>query len=86
MPLVTIPLRVVKRCWRRASVPRFGDVDESIDVERYLDGVRYPATKQQLVAWAYSNGAVGRVLEGFHSLQDREYESAYAVKRALLRA
>ena len=51
----------------------------------YLAGANFPATKQQLVGRAYSNGATDELLARFHSLPEREYVSVGDVERALQR-
>jgi Protein of unknown function (DUF2795) len=58
-------------------------VDNSLDVGRYLHGVSYPATKQQLVGWAHANHANAELLEALRNLRDAEYVSASAVSHAL---
>jgi hypothetical protein len=52
-------------------------------IDAYLVGANFPATKQQLVARAYSNGATAELLAAFHALPEREYVSARDVTRAL---
>jgi hypothetical protein len=60
-------------------------VDDAFEISPYLEGVDFPATKQQLVARAYSNGAAADVLMAFHDLPEREYVSAREVQGVLLR-
>jgi hypothetical protein len=56
------------------------------EIDPYLAGAKFPATKQQLVARAYSNGAATDLLAAFHALPEREYVSAHDVARALPQA
>jgi Protein of unknown function (DUF2795) len=58
-------------------------VEDAAGIGRYLDGAIYPATKQQLVARAYSNGASDGLLAAFHRLPEREYISARDVRMAI---
>jgi hypothetical protein len=58
-------------------------VNSEPEIGGYLDGISYPATKQQLVARAYSNGANAVLLEAFHRLPEREYVSIREVDRLL---
>jgi hypothetical protein len=60
-------------------------VDDQQSMDRYLAGANFPATKQQLVSRAYSNGAGGDALAAFHALPEREYVSARDVGFALRR-
>jgi Protein of unknown function (DUF2795) len=58
-------------------------VENVAGIDPYLAGANFPATKQQLVARAYSNGATADLLAAFHALPEREYVSANDVARAL---
>jgi hypothetical protein len=58
-------------------------VEATFELGPYLSGVHFPATKQQLVARAYSNGAADSVLAAFHALPEREYVSANEVGAAI---
>jgi Protein of unknown function (DUF2795) len=46
-----------------------------IRVHRFLGGIRYPATKQQLVDQARRNQADDEALSSLHGLPEREYGS-----------
>jgi hypothetical protein len=58
---------------------------EFIEVQKYLGGVDYPATKEQLVEHAKSRGADGSVLEALSRLPDGEYDGPNAVSSAIAR-
>jgi hypothetical protein len=60
-------------------------VDDAFEIVPYVEGVVFPATKQQLVARAYSNGAAMDILMAFHDLPEREYVSAREVRESLQR-
>jgi len=46
------------------------------DAQRYLEGVEYPASKEELVSTAESNGAPGEVIERIQALSTPEFSSA----------
>jgi hypothetical protein len=56
---------------------------EFIEVQKYLSGVDYPATKEQLVEHARSRGADERVLEALNRLPDGQYDGPNAVSSAV---
>jgi hypothetical protein len=60
-------------------------VDDRVEIDGYLAGVVFPATKQQLVARAYYNGAATDLLAAFHALPEREYVSTRDVAAAIPR-
>jgi len=53
-----------------------------IDLQRYLRGIVYPATKQNLVSHAEENGADKGILEFMERLPDREYKSPADLSQA----
>jgi hypothetical protein len=61
------------------------DHDEmiSIEVQRYLDGVRYPTDKQTLVGFALQRGADDSVLAVLQQLPDREYRDPTEVSERI---
>jgi hypothetical protein len=46
------------------------------DAQQYLEGVEYPASKEELVSTAESNGAPGEVIERIQALSTPEFSSA----------
>jgi hypothetical protein len=54
-----------------------------IRVHKFLGGVHYPATKQQLVDLARSNQADEKALATLQSLPDGEYSGPDEVSRAV---
>lgn len=58
---------------------------EFIEVEKYLAGVDYPATKEQLVEHARSHGAPNDVLQALQGMPDGEYDRPTQVSQAVAR-
>jgi hypothetical protein len=56
-----------------------------VEVERYLKGVDYPASKQGLIECAEQNGAPERVIRLLDQLQEREYNSPVEVSEEVER-
>ncbi|GAA3796498.1 DUF2795 domain-containing protein [Sphaerisporangium flaviroseum] len=54
-----------------------------IHVQKFLSGVDYPATKEQLVEHAKKQGADKQALEALQRLPDKEYEGPSGVSKAL---
>jgi Protein of unknown function (DUF2795) len=54
-----------------------------IKVYRFLRGIRYPATKQQLVAQARSNQADQDALDSLRGMPEREYSGPDEVSRVI---
>jgi hypothetical protein len=54
-----------------------------IRVHRYLRGIRYPATKQQLIDHARANHADDDALVALNGMPEREYSGPDAVSRAV---
>jgi len=51
------------------------DIDPN-DVPRYLEGVEYPASKEEIISTAESNGAPDSVIEAIGRLPTPEFASA----------
>jgi hypothetical protein len=49
------------------------------EVQKYLSGMGYPATPDQLVEHAQENGAEEDILEILRDIPDREYDGPNAV-------
>ena len=54
-----------------------------VRVYRYLRGIRYPATKQQLVEQARSNLADEKALSSLRDMPDGEYSDLDEVSRII---
>jgi hypothetical protein len=54
-----------------------------IDVQRYLSGIDYPATKEQLVEHARKNKAPKDVLEELERVPEGEYDGPNRVSSAV---
>jgi uncharacterized protein DUF2795 len=57
-----------------------------ISIQKFLRGVRYPASKQSLVSHATGAGADDRVREALEGLPDAEYATPADVSRAIGRS
>jgi hypothetical protein len=56
---------------------------EFIKVQKFLSGVDYPASKQDLVEHARRQGGEPDVIEALEALPDREYDGPNAVSSAV---
>lgn len=54
-----------------------------VQVQKFLRGVDYPASKEQLIESAQEEGADEQTLELLGSLPDRQYESPISVSQEL---
>jgi hypothetical protein len=54
-----------------------------IEVQKYLSGVDYPATKDQLVEHARSRSAPEEIIDQLSSLPDDTYDGPNKVSRAI---
>lgn len=57
-----------------------------IKVQKYLSGISYPATKQQLIEHARNNQADKDVLEPLQEIADREYSGPDELSQALAKS
>jgi hypothetical protein len=53
------------------------------DIQKALSGVDYPASKDDLVAHARSQGASDDVVSALEGIADREYEGPSGVSKAV---
>jgi hypothetical protein len=58
---------------------------EPIEVQKYLSGMNYPATKEQIVDNAKSQGAPEEVMESLEQIPDEEYDGPNKVSQAVSR-
>ncbi len=54
-----------------------------IQVQKYLSGIDYPASKDDIVATAEKEGADGDVLDALKNIPDGEYDAPTAVSKAV---
>lgn len=54
-----------------------------IKVQKYLSGVDYPATKDQLIEHAQSKGADEQALQALRDMPDGEYDGPNRVSKAV---
>ena len=54
-----------------------------VQVQKFLGGIDYPASKQDLIKTAKSHGADERVLNLLKKLPDKKYEGPTGVTKAL---
>jgi hypothetical protein len=59
---------------------------EFIEVQKYLSGVSYPATRDQLVEQAKSNGASQDVIEALSGMAEGEYDGPNRVSSAVTKS
>lgn len=58
---------------------------EFIEVQKYLAGVSYPATKEELVEHAKGHGAPQDVIEALQAMPDEEFDGPNRVSSAVAR-
>ena len=58
------------------------DRPSPIEIQKYLGGVDYPASRDSLVEHARSKGADKDLLEQLGKIPDREYDGPNAVSKA----
>ncbi len=56
-----------------------------IEAQRFLSGVDYPASKQELVEHARRQGAGDEIVSELEAIEDREYDGPNAVSQQLAR-
>lgn len=54
-----------------------------IEVQKFLGGIDYPASKDEIVRRAQDAGAGDDVLDALGKIDDREYEGPTAVSEAI---
>jgi len=57
--------------------------NEPIEVQKYLSGIDYPATKQQLVEHAQDQGASEEIVEHLQQMPDDRFDGPNEVSRAI---
>lgn len=59
------------------------DTPNPIQVQKFLGGIDYPATRDELVAKAKDSGADADVVKALEGLPERDYDSPTAVSSAI---
>jgi len=54
-----------------------------IEIQKYLSGIDYPASKDDIVATAEKEGATGEALEALKNIPDGDYDAPTAVSSAV---
>ncbi|MDD4902862.1 MAG: DUF2795 domain-containing protein [Patescibacteria group bacterium] len=53
-----------------------------VDIQRFLGGIDYPATKQELIDYATNKGADNDILDFMAKLPDRSYDDPAELSKA----
>jgi len=59
------------------------DTPNPIQVQKYLGGIDYPASKQDIVSSAKDSGADDNVLDALNGLPDKTYDAPTDVSQAI---
>lgn len=59
------------------------DTPNPIQIQKFLGGVDYPASREALLSNAKDKGADDNVLHALEAIPDREYDSPTAVSSAI---
>lgn len=54
-----------------------------IETQKYLGGLDYPASKDDIVSKAQSEGASGDILDALKGLPEKEYDGPTAISQAI---
>uniref|UniRef100_A0A942SYF2 DUF2795 domain-containing protein n=1 Tax=Neobacillus citreus TaxID=2833578 RepID=A0A942SYF2_9BACI len=54
-----------------------------IEIQKYLSGIDYPASKDDIVTTAEKEGATGEALEALKNIPDGDYDAPTAVSSAV---
>ena len=54
-----------------------------IDIQRYLSGIEYPATKDDVISMAEDNDAPDEVIEELQSVTEEQFDGPEEVMEAL---
>ena len=57
-----------------------------IEAQRYLKGVDYPASKEELISTARDNGAPQEMIDDLESVDQDEFDGPSAVQQAFSRS
>jgi hypothetical protein len=59
------------------------DAPNPIQIQKFLGGIDYPASKETLISRAKESGADSKVLDALQNIPDKEYDSPTAVSSAV---
>jgi hypothetical protein len=59
------------------------DAPNPIQIQKFLGGIDYPASKETLISRAKESGADSNVLDALQNIPDKEYDSPTAVSSAV---
>ena len=59
------------------------DLPNPIQVQKFLGGIDYPASKDTIVSTAQNEGADDNVLDALRGIPDKEYDGPTAVSEAV---
>jgi hypothetical protein len=59
------------------------DTPNPIQVQKFLGGIDYPASKDEIVSRAQESGADDNVLDALRGIPDRDYDGPTAVSEAV---
>ena len=59
------------------------DLPNPIQVQKFLGGIDYPASKDTIVSTAEDQGADDNVLDALRGIPDKEYDGPTAVSEAV---
>jgi hypothetical protein len=54
-----------------------------IQIQKFLGGIDYPASRETLISHAKESGADSNVLDALQNIPDKEYDSPTAVSSAV---
>ena len=57
-----------------------------IEAQRYLKGVDYPASKEELISTARDNGAPQEMIDDLESVDQEQFDGPSAVQQAFSRS
>ncbi|WP_314195990.1 DUF2795 domain-containing protein [uncultured Arthrobacter sp.] len=55
------------------------DTPNPIQIQKFLSGIDYPASRQTLISCARESGADSEVLDALQNIPDKEYDGPTAV-------
>lgn len=59
------------------------DAPNPIQIQKFLGGIDYPASREALISKAKESGADSNVLDALQNIPDKEYDSPTAVSSAV---
>lgn len=71
------------RVGSRKETGTMAETPNPIQIQKFLGGVEYPASRDALVSNAKDSGADSNVIEALEAIPDQEYDSPTAVSSAV---